>query len=178
MTEPVRFPANVPYAKWPNLYAVFTAMSVGDFGEAEARWHAHTQDCLDAAGAIQQGYEQFAAPPSGAPDPQTIPTNPAVPFVANGGDTPTKKVMNEMPQGVLHAQVGKGRKKLSWTIGSGGYPCWLSFEPTFPNDPAKTTGAVGGTPWLNSPDGDWTAYLFYPADPGRVQKATLDIAAV
>jgi hypothetical protein len=144
-------------------------MEAGDFKLAEQRWNAKKQDCLDSAGAIQMGYTDF----NKVPDPK-VPVS-SVPFVADGEDTPTRQVMNQMPQGVVHTVKGSGKHSVSWTIGSGGYPCYLSFDPAFPKDPAKTTGAVGGTPWLSSPDGEWTAYIFYSADPGRVQKATLDI---
>lgn len=65
MTEPVRFPANVPYDKWPSLYGVFTAMEANDWALAQQRWNDGKQNCLDSAGAIQMGYDAFK--PSGVP---------------------------------------------------------------------------------------------------------------
>jgi len=64
MSDIVRFTANVPYAMWPELYGVFTALDVGDTALAQQRWDASTKTpegtyCQRAAGAIQMGYEAF-----------------------------------------------------------------------------------------------------------------------
>lgn len=67
MTDPVRFPANVPYEMWPELYAVFAALDADDVAEAQRRWNASTKTpdgtyCERAAGAIQMGYKDFFKP--------------------------------------------------------------------------------------------------------------------
>jgi hypothetical protein len=92
--------------------------------------------------------------------------------VSNNG---TRFHATGLAQGVYYAFGGAaaaGPKRLSWSIDSGGYPCYQTFDLNVPS-PAHT----GGTPWVNAPaDGsDWTYYVMFTADLGRVQDGHIDM---
>jgi hypothetical protein len=92
--------------------------------------------------------------------------------VSNNG---TRFNATGLAQGVYYAFGGAGAagpKKLSFAISSGGYPCYQTFDLNTPS-PAHT----GGTPWVNAPaDGsDWTYYVMFTADLGRVQDGHIDM---
>jgi hypothetical protein len=80
-----------------------------------------------------------------------------------------------LAQGVYYAFGGAGAagpKKLSFAIDSGGYPVYVGFDLN-----AMKNDGVGGSNWHNAPtDGnDWTFYVMYTADPGRVQSGHIDM---
>lgn len=143
MPDPVRFPANVPYAKWPSLYGVFTAMSIGDWGLAQQRWNDKTQDCLDSAGAIQSWYEKFNPNPNVKPtDPTTLGMHGSIP------DFPS-------PSGQINVtEITADGGKVSMAAASGGIPVWISLDPTFPGDPKLTSYGSGTTGYLYPKNGD------------------------
>lgn len=105
------------------------------------------------------------APPVGV---QVYPTS----SVSHNG---TRFNATGLQEGVWYAFGGAGAagpKKLSFAIGSGGYPCYLTFDKNAPGP-----SHAGGTPWVKAPaDGsDWVAYVMFTADAGRVQDAHLDL---
>lgn len=54
----VRFPAQVPLAKWPAAHDVYAAIVVGEWALAKQRYDANPQDVSDAMGAIAYWYLQ------------------------------------------------------------------------------------------------------------------------
>lgn len=87
----------------------------------------------------------------------------------------TRFYAKNMAQGVYYAFGGSGKagpKKLSYAIDSGGYPVYVGFDL----NQMKNDG-VGGSNWHNAPaDGsDWTFYVMYTADAGRVQDGHIDM---
>jgi hypothetical protein len=130
MTEPVRFPAQVPYEKWPSLYGVFTAMEAGDFALAQQRWDADKQNCLDSAGAIQSWYLKFTPATPKATEPPAI-----------GFET---LPWFESPDGQVNVTVITVENgKTTCSAGSGNVQCWISLDPSFPDDPTKTAYGSG-----------------------------------
>lgn len=65
MADVVRFPANVPYEKWPEAYKFFQACYAGDWNMAKHLWMSSTPTgggatyITDAVGAIEMGYKDY-----------------------------------------------------------------------------------------------------------------------
>ncbi len=107
----------------------------------------------------------------GATPPGSVQPFPTSNITNNG----TRFHATGLAQGVYYAFGGDGAagaKKLSFAIGSGGYPCYQTFDLNVPS-PAHT----GGTPWVDAPaDGsNWTYYVMFTADAGRVQDGHIDM---
>ncbi len=144
MADPVRFPANLPYYKWPNVSGVFTLMQAGDWAAVEAYYKdpANTQNINDSIGAGNSWYNQFNPTPTVVPTkPPTLGMNETLPWFPS----PAGQV------NVTTATAGGG--KVSASASSGGIPMWISFDPTFPNDPNLTSYGAGTTGYLYPADG-------------------------
>lgn len=55
----VRFPANVPLAKWMAAWDVYAAIVIGDWTLAKQRFDAHPQDVADSIGAVSYWYTLY-----------------------------------------------------------------------------------------------------------------------
>jgi len=119
-----------------------------------------------AGATVEGGGSNGGATP---PPPPTgnVTVYPAGAATNNGTRFPSA---TKLKQGDYYAFGNRGKKKLSWAISSGGYPCYAGFDLN------NMGGAhTGGVPWQNSPDGDWVYYVMYTADPGREQDAHIDM---
>lgn len=64
MTDPVRFPAQVPYDKWPDAARCYEMMINGEWGDLQAFFALKRQNITDSIGAVNYWRNKFN--PSGA----------------------------------------------------------------------------------------------------------------
>lgn len=139
------FPANLPYEKWPHVSGVFTLMIEQKWDKVEAYFNdpANNQNIKDAIGAGNHWYNLFN------PNPQVFPTNPATLGMHEKiPDFPS-------PSGQINVtEITADGGKVSMAAASGGIPVWISLDPTFPEDAAKTSYGSGTTGYLYPKTGD------------------------
>lgn len=156
---PVRFPANVPYDMWPQLYGVFTALDAGLTAEAQRRWDESTRTpegtyCQRSAGAIQKGYTDFA------PASAVVVTPPCVPRAL-------PRLQEYAADTVYAVQAAGDSTVASWSVSSGGAPCYAAVrdDPNGPN--VSETYGAGATAPLVIKAGQWLVQWLAPGTPGQ-----------
>lgn len=113
----VRFPANVPYVKWPEAYKFFQACYQGKWAEAQQLWNASTPTgggatyITDAVGAVEMGYQNYQ--PSGG-FPVVLESGELTHGNPVGFDTKPGKAsaFKSLVDGLASASIGEGGQGL------------------------------------------------------------------
>lgn len=154
----IRFPADVPYDKWPAVDLVYGKIIQGDMAGAKAAYDAAPQDVQDAIGSVNWWRAQFV------PTPVSTITPPLAAFET--------RVISDGSPGVIYAvQAGA----------DGGFSVEISGSPlvTFSAgekgvfDPSRTTqGAGTGTP-QRVLAGEWCNWTYVAGNSGQTMRPQL-----
>lgn len=140
----IRFPAQLPYDKWPAVNVVFDHMRNGLWADAQAAFEARKQDVTDAIGA--GNYWRGLYTPQA---PVGLPAWQAEEFS-------NKTFSPEVGQ--VYAFTTQKGGRASWTPSSASGECWISLDPGFALIEGVTVCGVGNSTELEVKAGD-TVYM-------------------
>lgn len=162
--DPVKFPANLPYRKWPDVSNIFSLMMAGDWVGAKAYFAVPAQhdNITDAIGAGNYWRAQFTPP-----QPVVVPTNPA----SIGFET--LPWLNSSDGQINMTTVTEDGGKVSCSAGSGGAVCWVSLDPTFPLDDKLTSTGTGSTGYIYPAKGQ-AFYFMQTTYPTQRMRASME----